>query len=148
MRHLGSLRNSRHPLLRLPRLLVHQRRSIHRHRHHIDFSRHGLPLLAQRRQQFEVVDVECRRAREEYAGLLIEGVAERVRRSDGHDHVVPSFGVDDFLIRAWVARLRDVEADGALGDEEGLVVHFVPVRWRAWGFGRHYELCDADAVVW
>lgn len=58
-----------------------------------------------------------------------------MRRADGDDHVVARLGVDDLLVFARVFGVRDVEADAALGDEEGLVVHFVPVGWRAGGFG-------------
>ena len=70
-----------------------------------------------------------------------------MRRPDGHRHVIADVRVDDFLVFARVVWVRYVEADGALCDVEGFVVHFVPVRWRAGRFGWERELHGSEAVV-
>lgn len=48
---------------------------------------------------------------------------------------------------SWIAgythRVWNVEADGALRDEEGLVVHFVPVRWGPGGSRWENQFSDA-----
>ena len=63
-----------------------------------------------------------------------------MRRPRRNDDEVAEFGVD-------VRVAFGVEADGAAGHEEGLVVHFVPVLGRAGGVGRDGEFGAADAVV-
>lgn len=63
-----------------------------------------------------------------------------MRRADRHGDVVARFGVDDGVVRG-------VEAHGALGDEEGLVVHLVPVGGGAGGARWDGEFGAADAVV-
>ena len=70
-----------------------------------------------------------------------------MRRPDRHRHVVADVCVDSFFVFARLGRVRDVEADGAFGDVEGLVVHFVPVRWRAGRFGWKCQLDGSEAVV-
>ena len=128
-------------------LLVNQCCSVQSHGSHVNLSWHWLAFLSQSRQQFEVVDVERWRGREENPTFLVERVAERMWRTNWHDHVVASFGIHNLLILAGVAGVRNVEPDGALGYEKGLVVHFVPVRWRARGLGWKDKLSNADAVV-
>ena len=71
-----------------------------------------------------------------------------MRAPDWHDHVVSGIGVDDLLILAWVSWFGNVEADFAFGHEEGLIVHFVPVRRGAGCLGWHDEFGCANAVVW
>ena len=129
------------------RLLIHLDSSKHRHRLKRHLSRQRLIRLGQLRQQLEVVDIERRRGSEENPGLLIGRIAERMRRSNRHYHVVARFSVDDLFVVAWSVRIRDVEADHSLGDVEGLVVHFVPMGWRTWCSRWEGELCYADAVV-
>lgn len=45
-------------------------------------------------QQLEIVDVESRRESIEEARLLVERVAERMRRPNGDGHIVSRRGVD------------------------------------------------------
>jgi hypothetical protein len=130
-----------------PRLLVNKRSSIERHSLYVGLGRHRLARIAHLAQQLEVVDVKCRRRSEEQLRLLIRRVGEGVRRPDRHRHVIADVCVDDFFVFARVVRVRDVEADGALCDVEGLVVHFVPVRWRTGRFGWERELDGSEAVV-
>lgn len=63
-----------------------------------------------------------------------------MRCSDRNGHIIAYVGV-------MVGVVRRVEAHGALGDEEGFVVHFVPVSGWAGGVGWEGELGAADAVV-
>jgi hypothetical protein len=81
---------------------------------------HRHALLAHGAQQLEVVDVVCGREGVEELGLLVERVGEGVWRARWHRHIVASLGVDDRAVLA-------VEAQCALGHEEGLVMHFVPL---------------------
>lgn len=87
----------------------------HRHRPPIRLGVHRLPGLPQRGQQLEVVDVECRRVGVEELGLDVVRVGEGVRRPRRDRHVVARLGVDGLAVQR-------VEAQGALGDEEGFVV--------------------------
>jgi hypothetical protein len=81
---------------------------------------HRHALLAHGAQQLEVVDVVCGREGVEELGLLVERVGEGVWRARWYRHIVARLGVDDRAVLA-------VEAQCALGHEEGLVVHFVPL---------------------
>lgn len=63
-----------------------------------------------------------------------------MRRPDRHRHVIAGVRVDDLFVFARVLRVWHVESDRPLSDVEGLVVHFVPVGWRAGRFGRQGEL--------
>ena len=82
----------------------------------------------------EVIDVERRRIRIYELCLLVKGIAEGVRRSDWHSHVVAISGINvhltvassAFFCELGVGRGRDVEANSSLRDQERLVVHFVP----------------------
>jgi hypothetical protein len=130
-----------------PRLLVNKRSSIKRHSLHVRLGRHRLARIAHLAQQLEIVDVKRWCRSEEQLRLLVRRVGEGVRRPYRHRHVVAGVRVDDFLVFARVRRVRDVEADGALRDVEGLVVHFVPVGWRAGRFGGERELDGSEAVV-
>ena len=130
-----------------PWLLVNKRSSVKRHSLHVGLGRHRLARIAHLAQQLEVVDVKCRCRSEEQLRLLIRRVGEGMRRPDGHRHIITDVCVDDFFVFARVVRVRDVEADGALCDVEGLVVHFVPVRWRTGRFGWERELDGSEAVV-
>ena len=94
-------------------------------------------------EDLEVVDVEARGEGVEKPGLLVEGVGEGVGRADRHDDVVAGLRVQRFLL-AVVAVL--VEADGSLGDEEGLVVHLVPVGDGPACAGRDDEFAAAEAL--
>ena len=124
----------------LSRLLIHLNSRKHAHRRHRHFRRQRLIRLT---QLLEIINIVTRRGREENPSLLVRGIAERVRRADGNDHVVSGFGINDLLVFAWCVGVRDVEAHGALGDKEGFVVHFVPVGWGAGGSWWHDELGDA-----
>ena len=66
-----------------------------------------------------------------------------MRRPHRHDDVVAALRVHGFLLAA-VAVL--VEADGAARDEEGLVVHLVPVGHGAGAVGRDGEFAAAEAL--
>lgn len=57
----------------------------------------------------------------------------------GHDHVVADFGVDYSFVGG--------EADAAFSDEEGFVVHPVPVEDWTGGFAGDAEGYGADSVV-
>jgi hypothetical protein len=94
---------------------------------------HRHALLAQGAQQFEVVDVVGGREGVEELGLLVERVGEGVRRARRHRHVVARLGVDDRAVLA-------VEAQRALGHEEGLIVHFMPL------FGSEEEKLERERV--
>jgi hypothetical protein len=130
-----------------PRLFVNKGSGIKRHSLHVGLGRHRLSRIPHLAQHLEVVDVERRRRSEEQLRLLIRGVGEGVRRPDRHRHVIAGVRVDDFLVFARVLWVRDVEADSALCDVEGLVVHFVPVRWRTGRFGWERQLDGSEAVV-
>ena len=130
-----------------PRLLVNKRSSIKRHSLHVRLGRHRLACVAHLAQQLEVVDVIRRRRGKEQLRLLIRRVGESVRRPDWNRHVIADLRVDDFFVFARVFWVRDVEPDGALRDVEGLVVHFVPVRWRAGRFGWECQLDGSEAIV-
>jgi len=67
-----------------------------------------------------------------------------VRRPHRHSHIVPRLGVDVFSVIV----AGGEEADGALRDEEGLIVHFVPVRWGTVGVRRDDDFGGAEAVVY
>lgn len=137
-------------LLRLPGLPIRKNSSKHRHRLQIHLRRHRLIRLRQLTQKLKIINIKTRGAREENSRFLVRRIAECVRRADRHDHVVACFCVDDFFVRALDGGIRgvwDVEAHGAGGDVEGLVVHFVPVWWGAGGLRGHDEFCDAEAVV-
>jgi hypothetical protein len=64
-----------------------------------------------------------------------------VRRANGYRHIVAYMCI---VVRA----VWGVEAYHAFRDEEGLIVHFVPVGWRANCVRWERELCGPDAVVW
>ena len=64
-----------------------------------------------------------------------------MRRTHGNRNVIAHLRVD-------VGVVRRVEAHDALGDEEGFVVHFVPVGGWAGGVRGKGKFGAADAVVW
>ena len=66
-----------------------------------------------------------------------------MRRPDRHNHVVSSLRI--YILGIFIAGGR--EADCAFGDEEGLVVHFVPVGWRTGHAGGDDEFGGAEAVL-
>ena len=67
--------------------------------------------------------------------------------SDRNHHIVAYFSVDNLLVFARAFDVWDVEADDALCDEEGFVMHFVPVGWWARGSWWEDEFCNSQAVV-
>ncbi len=92
--------------------------------------------------QLEIVDVKGRRERVEESRLLAARVRKRVRRPGPDDEVVAFFRVYEHVVL--VARLlardrvavdvfqcRAEESHGPFCDEEGLVVHLVPVGYGA-----------------
>jgi len=100
---------------------------------------HALPALHSLRQHPQIIHIICRRKRVEELRLLVKGVAERMNRFRRYDYVVPGFGVHD----PFVGR----EADSAFGDEEGFVVHPVPVEDWTGRFAGDGQGHTADAIV-
>lgn len=63
-----------------------------------------------------------------------------MRCADWHCYIVSCFCVD-------VRVVRGVETYGSLGDEEGFVVHFMPMGWGTGCLGGKREFGGAEAVV-
>ena len=63
-------------------------------------------------------------------------------------HVVARLSIDNLLVLARSFRVRDVEADHALGDVKCFIVHLMPMRWWSRSPRREDELCDSQAVIW
>lgn len=134
-------------ILQQPGFLVHLNRGEHAHRRHRHLRWQRLIRLAQLAQQLEIVDVERGRGGEEDPRFLIAGIAESMRCTNWHNHIVARLGVDDLLIFTSSVWVWNMEADYTLRDVESLVVHFVPVRWRSWCPRRQGEFCYSQAIV-
>lgn len=89
----------------------------HSHSAAIRLRIHGLAGLAERRQQLEVVDIECRGVGVEELGRFVVRIREGMWRPRWHGDVVSQFGVDCFAIQT-------VKAECPLRYEEGLIVLF------------------------
>ena len=63
-----------------------------------------------------------------------------MRGTRGYSNVITDFCVDYLAVGR-------VEADGALGDEEGLVMHLMPVGWGAGSASWDGEFGAAEAVI-
>jgi hypothetical protein len=100
---------------------------------------HALPAFHSLRQHPQIIHIIRRRKRVKELRLLVKRVAERMNRFRRYDYVVPGFAVHD----PFVGR----EADSAFGDEEGFVVHPVPVEDWTGRFARDGQGHTADAVV-
>jgi hypothetical protein len=130
-------------LLRLSHVLQHLPRrqsSKSTHNLYILLLNHLVIILTNFCQNPEIINIKRRRKRIEKFRFLLKRIAECMRGTDWDCHVVSSFGIYDGVVGG-------VEADCALGYEEGLVVHFVPVRGRARGTGWNGEFGAAYAVV-
>ena len=130
--------------LRILVLFGHWKRGVIGHSIQVLLWRDGFAFLHVRAQQLEVVDVVCRSVGVKELGLLVSWVAEGMRRSNGHRYVVAFFRVDNVL---GAICLGEVIADGPLGCQEGLVVHFMPVSRRTLESRRKSELGRANAVI-
>jgi hypothetical protein len=149
--------------------LLHRNRSKIRHSLLINLLRHRLSLLNKRAQKLEVMDVKRlsqslasylflpisrqprqasksveirkdthRRESIEEPSLLIRLIGERMRSSGRHNDVITLFRIDYLGLQA--GRLRNVETHSAFRDQEGFIVHFVPVRGRAGSFWWYNQL--------
>lgn len=127
--------------IHLPQHLPCRHRSKPRHNLDILLLTHPTIPLTLLRHNPKIVNIKRWRIRIKELRLLIRRVGERVRRTHGNRNVIAHLRVD-------VGVVRRVEAHGALGDEEGFVVHFVPVGGRAGGVRGEGEFGAADAVVW
>ena len=107
--------------------------------HHLHI--HLRPFLRPLHHQLEIINIESRRKRIEELRFLIKWIREGVRSANADGNVVAGFGVDGFVV-------FDVEANGALGYEEGLVVHFMPVGWGAGGVRWDGEDGGRETVIW
>lgn len=98
---------------------------------------HSLPHLG---QHLEVVDIEGWGVRVEELGFFIVRVRESMRTSSRDRHVVTQLG-------HYRLPVETVELHLALGDEEGLVVHFVPMRRGTLGVWRKREFGGTNTIV-
>jgi len=120
--------------------------SLRRHRREVShslqilFRAHLLFALAHLRHHLEIVDIERRRVCIEKLSLFVKRIRECMRRPNRYGYVVPHCSVD--YLAVW-----RVEANSSFGDQEGLVVHFVPMSRRPCSVGREGEGCRADAVI-
>ena len=68
-----------------------------------------------------------------------------MRRTNRNSHEVANLGIN---IALWFVEAGGMEAHSSFGDEEGLIVHFVPMRWRAGCVRRDDELGGAETIVY
>ncbi len=109
-----------------------------RHNSLLPLLHHG-PFLQSISQHPQIIHIIRWRERIKELGLLVKRVTERMDSFRGHNHVVTDFGVDYSFIHG--------KADAAFSDEEGFVVHPVPVEdWTA-GFAGDSEGYGADSIV-
>lgn len=120
------------------------------------------------RHHLEIIDIKRRRQRIDEPGLLTRRIAECVRRPRPDDDVIALFRVEvDFFFSfsillflhpflyltnnntppLHILHARAVKAYGPFRNEEGLVVHLVPVRHGARSVRREGELDHAEPVV-
>ena len=59
-------------------------------------------------------------------------------RSGRNNNIIALLGIYDLGFQAWC--FGDMKAHCSFRDEEGFVVHLVPVRGRTRGLGRDYKL--------
>lgn len=127
-------------------LFVHRDGRISAHGGLVDL-RAELPtiLLDHLRHQLEIVDIVSRREGVEEPRLFVERIGECVRGSHGDSHIIPGLGVD---VGLGLLQAGGVEADCAFGDEEGLVVHLMPMRRGAAIVGRDDDLGGTETIVY
>jgi hypothetical protein len=126
-------------LLLLFKHLFRRHRSKPAHHLQIFLLAHLLIALTYFRQDLKVVDVERGCEGVEKLCFFVRRVREGVWRADGYCYVVAD-------VRVVVGTVRGMEAHHALGYEEGLVVHLVPVRWGTGGIWRESKLVSCQRM--